>query len=292
MVLLSKMLHALLAWPDYPYDWDEIGYEDHGKDAGPHGRWVHVCQPPTLDSKIIWPKEKALLDILQQERAQGRQVWTFATYTDKHDVLGRLETIIRQAGLRVKVLRAEQVPTKSRSAWIAKHAPGVDVMVSHPQPVGTGMTLFDPRGSHNFSTLAFYETGYDLFALRQASRRSWRIGQKLPCRVHFLYYAETMQARAMGLMAQKLDASLALEGQFSAEGLAAMCSDAGSMQMELAKSLVENIEFGELERVWAKCGENGQGMEPKPEPRATIRDLTSDRPLSPTEQRVLFGEAG
>jgi hypothetical protein len=58
----------------------------------------------------------------------------------------------------------------------------------------------------------------------------------------------------MGLMAQKLDASLALEGQFSAEGLAAMSADSGSLTMELAKSLVENIDFGDAERVWEKLG--------------------------------------
>ena len=36
----------------------------------------------------------------------------------------------------------------------------------------------------------FYETGYDLFTLRQASRSAWRIGQKRPCRVYYLYYQE------------------------------------------------------------------------------------------------------
>ena len=45
---------------------------------------------------------------------------------------------------------------------------------------------------------------------------------------------------------------LALEGQFSAEGLAAMSADSGSLTMELAKSLVENLDFGDAERVWAK----------------------------------------
>jgi hypothetical protein len=29
-----------------------------------------------------------------------------------------------------------------------------------------------------FPTLYFYETGYSLHTLRQASRRSWRIGQR------------------------------------------------------------------------------------------------------------------
>ncbi len=56
----------------------------------------------------------------------------------------------------------------------------------------------------------------------------------------------------MALMAQKLDASLALEGQFSAEGLAAMSAESGSMTMELAKSLVENLDFGDAERVWER----------------------------------------
>ena len=96
--------------------------------------------------------------------------------------------------------------------------------------------------------------------LRQASRRSWRIGQKHPCRVYYLYYRETMQARAMALMAQKLEASLALEGQFSAEGLAAMSADSGSLTMELAKSLVENLDFGDAERVW----EQFRGTDPDP----------------------------
>ena len=175
----------------------------------------------------------------------------------------RLEKVIQEAGFSVKVLEADKVPTRSRSAWIAKNAPGVDVIISHPQPIRTGLTFFDAAGNHNFPTLIFAETGYDLFTLRQASRRSWRIGQKCPCRVYFLYYKETMQARAMALMAQKLDASLALEGQFSAEGLAAMSAESGSLTMELASSLVDTIDFGDAERVWEKfrsgAGRPGSG---------------------------------
>ncbi|MEI8375327.1 MAG: DEAD/DEAH box helicase [Planctomycetota bacterium] len=244
--LLSAMLHALLAYPDYPYDWKPVGYVDENR------RFITVACPPTLNRNSLWPKEVKLLEILRQEKEQGRQCWVFCVYTSTHPVLARLEKIIRDAGFSVKVLEADKVPTRSRSAWIASNAPGVDVIISHPQPVRTGLTLFDAAGNHNFPSLIFYETGYDLFTLRQASRRSWRIGQKCPCRVYYLYYKETMQARAMALMAQKLDASLALEGQFSAEGLAAMSAESGSLTMELAKSLVETIDFGDAERVWEK----------------------------------------
>ena len=151
------------------------------------------------------------------------------------------------AGYTVKVLDADKVPTRQRS-MDCRQRPwrGRDHLA--PQPIRTGLTLFDAAGNHNFSSLIFYETGYDIFTLRQASGRSWRIGQKHPCRVYFLYYQETMQARAMDLMAKKLDASLTLEGQFSSEGLAAMCADTGSVTMELARSLVENVNFGDAER--------------------------------------------
>jgi hypothetical protein len=254
--LLSGMLHALLAYPDYPYDWQPIGYVNKQR------QFITVASPPTLDRDTLWPKERKLLEILREEKSQGRQCWVFAIYASTHPVLQRLERIIQGAGYTVKVLDADKVPTRGRSAWIAQNAPGTDVIISHPQPVRTGLTLFDAMGGHNFPSLLFYETGYDLFTLRQASRRSWRIGQKHPCRVYYLHYRETMQARAMGLMAQKLDASLALEGQFSADGLAAMSADSGSLTMELARSLVESVNFGDTERVWEKL----RSVQPLPEP--------------------------
>jgi hypothetical protein len=62
------------------------------------------------------------------------------------------------------------------------------VCISHPRLVETGLDLFDKAGRHNFSTLVFFETATNLFTMRQASRRSWRIGQHLPCRVYYMYY--------------------------------------------------------------------------------------------------------
>ncbi len=84
---------------------------------------------------MLWPKERKLLEILAEEKSQGRQVWVFCTYTSTHPVLGRLEKIIQEAGYTVRVLDADKVPTRRRSTWIARNAPGVDVIISHPQPV-------------------------------------------------------------------------------------------------------------------------------------------------------------
>ncbi len=130
--LLSGMLHALLAYPDCPYDWKPIGYTDA------KGRFVTAfvrATPPTLDRNTLWPKEHKLLEILRQEKAEGRQCWVFCVYTNSHPVLQRLEKIVQQAGFTVKVLEADKVPTRSRSKWIAEQRPrrGRDHL---PSPAG------------------------------------------------------------------------------------------------------------------------------------------------------------
>ena len=75
--------------------------------------------------------------------------------------------------------------------------------------------------------------------MRQASRRSWRIGQREPCRIVYFYYAGTMQERAMSLMGKKLTAAHALEGRFSSEGLVALAGEDANVELALARSLIE-----------------------------------------------------
>ena len=56
-----------------------------------------------------------------------------------------------------------------------------------------------------------------------------------------LYYADTMQAKAMKLMASKLAVAGIIEGTLSDEGLAAM-SDVQDMTSQMAKELAQGIK--------------------------------------------------
>ncbi len=85
------------------------------------------------------------------------------------------------------------------------------------------------------------------------SRRSWRIGQQKECKVVYLYYAGTMQERAMGLMGRKLAAAEAIDGKFSSEGLAAAAEDEGSLAMMMAKNLMDKLDEDPA-LAWAKTG--------------------------------------
>ncbi len=137
-----------------------------------------------------------------------------------------------------------------------------DVIISHPKLVSTGLDLFmfeneddtayeTARYKFNYNVLDFFQTGYNLFDMRQASRRAWRLGQMWDCFVYYQYYRNTMQHKAMELMSRKLEAALQLEGSFSEDGLAALSTDS-SAQMALCKSLSDRIDSEDIQRKWPK----------------------------------------
>ena len=106
-----------------------------------------------------------------------------------------------------------------------------------------------------FSTLHFYQTGYSLHTLRQASRRSWHIGQRHPVRVKFLTYKETMQEICLRLRGWKMLVELMMEGKFSGEGLQSLDADEDLMSA-MARELVEKAGVGEsADMVWQQLDE-------------------------------------
>ncbi|MFH1349501.1 MAG: hypothetical protein ABII26_01055 [Pseudomonadota bacterium] len=159
---------------------------------------------------------------------------------------------------------------------------GMEVLITNPKKVEVGMDLLD------FPSIVFYQIPMSTYTLRQASRRSWRIPQIRPVRVYFLTYSRTMQTRLMQLMADKLMCSLAIEGELSDKGLAALSDTSDSMAKELAKMLIEKSESGDnrsLKDIWAAYRKKEVQVEmkiskdmtePEPEPETISREETSD----------------
>src|SRR3546814_1355718 len=56
------------------------------------------------------------------------------------------------------------------------------------------------------------QSGYNVYSLQQAARRSWRIGQKLHVRVIYLGYAGSSQMTCLELMAKKIMISQSTSG--------------------------------------------------------------------------------
>ena len=215
-----------------------------------------IAETRDLPEEQLYSKERRLIPEIKKELAEGRRCQVFAVYTKKHDVTARLERVLSSEGIRTAVLRAS-VDTSKREAWYVRQIKeGVQVVISHPKLVETGLDLLD------FPTIIFYESGYSLHTLRQASRRSWRIGQRRPVRVKFLCYEGTMQTACLRLMGKKLLVALTMEGRFAGEGLQNIDED-DDMLSVMARELVERNGIGEsADAVWKALNAEHQKLFP------------------------------
>lgn len=196
------------------------------------------------DADTVLPKEAALVAEALREKALGRRCLLFVEYTDTYDVSQRLRSQLEDLGLSTRVLSAKVRP-EDRESWIQKAVEGgADVLICHPRLVATGLDLTD------FPTILWAQESYSLFEIRQASRRSWRIGQTKPVRVLFYAYRSTAQETVLRVLGEKLLAAQAVEGRFSAEGLQAMGTGRNPALL-LAHALVYGLDgLPELTDAW------------------------------------------
>lgn len=225
--LLSAYLNLLTVYPDQPYDQPDIVHPIDG----------HIIAHPRNEAGFddILPKEEKVLEIVREKIAAGERVMIYTSWT-RTDSQQKLVKLLTGEGFHTEILSPTISPEK-REAWVEKRVrSGCQVLITNPRCVETGLDL------NAFTTLIFYSMGYNLFTLRQAARRSWRINQTAPrVEVYMLYYVDTMQAKAMKLMASKLAVAGIIEGNLSEEGLAAM-SDVKDLTSQMAKELALGIK--------------------------------------------------
>ena len=225
--LLAIYLQTLLAYPDGSTKGEVV----HDPETG-----ALIAAVPPLSEERTYPKEKQLLDLIRSEKDLGRRVLVYVTHTDTRDITGRLAAFLERDGHRTAVLKAGTPKPEDREKWIAEQvAQGKDVVVCNPKLVQTGLDLVD------FPTIVWFETEYSVYVMRQASRRSWRIGQKKPVRVYYMTYQDCIQADALKLIAMKMQSSLAVEGELPEDGLSAYGDTQDNLMISLAKQIAGHL---------------------------------------------------
>lgn len=235
---VGVLVSYLRQWPDRPWNWEPIRNRETG---------AVILESPELPKRHDRRKVARLAELCLEQKRAGRRCIVLADATDKHDVQPWVREVLSSRGLNSVIMYARDVPPNERLDWLRVQAlRGVDVVICHPRLIETGLTLLD------YPTILWFQVGYSLFTLRQASRRSWRIGQTQPVEVVFLAYRHTIQERALQLMGAKLEAALGIEGRLNSDGLRALAGDT-DIVLALAKSLVEGIDsMASAEAVWAR----------------------------------------
>jgi hypothetical protein len=163
--IASVALNALLAYPDRPFGFGDLIGREFSPETQRRAPFL-IAAIRDLDEGFVYAKERRLVEEIKSSLERGRKVQVYAVYTQKRDVTRRLESILAKEGIRVAVLTT-QVPPEEREAWYERQLrSGVQVCICHPRLVQSGL---DPL---SFPDIFFYETGYSIYTLRQASRRS------------------------------------------------------------------------------------------------------------------------
>jgi SNF2 family DNA or RNA helicase len=221
--LLGVVLNVLLAWPDCCFREEIVKH--------PRSKNLLAMVSSVFDETDNAPKEEELIKLCLEEKSHGRRVMVYTTYSGKRDTCSRMKALLTRSGLKVSVLRSS-VDTSRREDWIFEQVDkGVDVVVCNPELVKTGLDLLD------FPTIVFMQTGYNVYTILQASRRSWRIGQKQAVKVFFFGYAGTAQTQCLELLAKKISVSQSTSGDMPDTGLDVLNSDGDSIEVALAKQL-------------------------------------------------------
>lgn len=225
--LLGVVMNVLLAWPDCCFRMEVVRH--------PRTKALLYTQPAIFEEGENSPKEAELLRICKEEKADGRRVLAYSVYSGTRDTTARLKALLEANGLKVAVLRAS-VDASKREDWVADQVErGIDVMICNPELVKTGLDLLE------FPTIVFMQSGYNVYTVQQAARRSWRIGQKNDVKVLFLGYAGSSQMECLRLMAKKIAVSQSTSGDMPDSGLDVLNDAGDSLEVALAKKLLSEV---------------------------------------------------
>jgi len=236
MTVLGKMMSSLLAWPDFPQK-ECIIYNKLEEE---------VAYAPAFDIDKT-PKDQRLIELIKQARSKGRKCLVFVEYTGTWGGDVHVANILKANGINPLVMKSTTTTASKRLDWIRQQMKkeNYDCLICQPRLVEVGMNLLE------FPEVIFYQTGYSIYILRQASRRSYRPGQKQEVVVRYLINRDTAQEKAMSLIASKLEASLVLEGELSDKGLVALSEIGDNMAIELARTLIGDLKIESLETQFA-----------------------------------------
>jgi len=229
--VLGAYLQACLGYPDRPDQREEIyDLDEEGKST------VLLAAAEPVEGEL-WPKDKALVELVRREHSADRKVLVFFTQTKRRDARGRVRAALEASGFRVVQLDSSVEPEK-REEWMrAQCKDGFDVMLTNGRLVETGLDLLFAN------TIVQYGIEYSINSLRQSIRRSLRLGQRRAVRVVLMAYRDTMQATAINLIARKMRAAELVDGD-AAGGLAQFDAGGGNFLLELAHEVLQDMHRG------------------------------------------------
>ena len=193
----------------------------------------------------LYPLERRLIALVQQELGEGRRVMLYLEQNDLRCMARRLAWVLKEA-LQTRCLQPWTLPNSvaaedRQQAILQAVQRGHHVVIVPYRRVNEGLNL-----QSAIDTVIWFEMALNLFMLDQASRRAWRLGKREEVRIYYMAYANTAGHTKLRKLGQQSGAAAAFAGE-PARG--ALIAHAGADKTTLARlsSLLEQSEEEGLE---------------------------------------------
>lgn len=236
--LFKSIIPALYSYLDMPTVPKEV------KDENGNVVYTTKVIPDAKDHKL-----EKLKEIVEHEIYKNDNRIIIYTFYTGDGINNYLKKKLEEEGYQVTVLNKnteysyscdgskKKVPKKKREEFIKKDVKkGAQILITNPELVKTGTNLID------FAPIVRYQMDYQVYTERQARGRTRRIGQSKDCTIYYLYYINSLQEDITKLMATKIVASEAIEGNMDAAGLEAI-TDSRSPEEELSNLFFKNMDL-------------------------------------------------
>lgn len=210
-----------------------------------------IISAPKLEGYTA--KEEWLIEQVKAELVEDRGIVIYNNYTGEYQLNERTQQILKENGIESRILNESN--TEKRSEVLQKfEEENVKVVICNMKLVEVGLDLLA------WPTLIFNQLSYEVNVVRQAAKRSHRIGQHRLCKVlvpilngtqEVSQFKKVMSARGHALMTEgRLDrgelAKYSYDEQSSLATDLAQCfaeADLASAWEELAAKEFEGIEM-------------------------------------------------
>jgi len=197
-----------------------------------------VISAPKLEGYTA--KEEWLIEQVKSELAQDRGVVIYNNYTGEYQLNERIQQILKENGIESKILNGSN--TEKRSELLQKYEEeGVKVIICNMKLVEVGLDLL------YWPTLIFNQLSYEVNVVRQAAKRSHRIGQHRQCKVLIPVLNGTQEVSQFKKVMSARGHALMTEGRLDRGELAKYSYDE---QSSLATDLAECFAEADLATAW------------------------------------------
>ncbi|MFS0783436.1 helicase-related protein [Bacillus sp. 1P06AnD] len=187
-------------------------------------------------------KERALLKHVEKEVRDKRRCIIFTNYTGGYKTNERLKSILEEQGIACEIMN-DKVKVADRFEWLDYQAKtGKEVLIMNMRLIEVGLDLME------FPTLMFYQLNDDINVVRQASKRSHRLGQHRACKVMFFVANNTNQLTQFQRLMSRRIAAMIVEGRIERSDELAKYADTSTNT--LVSDLSKTLSAVELTNAW------------------------------------------